>query len=216
MFITLKIFRKIERDGQSSMAAVNSSMNYREIIEYFYPTDTPFRQLLLLHSNQVREKALRILETSGMTLDRRVVVAGAMLHDIGIGMCHAPKILCVGQEPYIAHGVIGGRMLRQYGEKYRIDLEPLARICERHTGSGLTVEDIRRQNLPIPEHNFLPETPEEKLICLADKFFSKSGNQKEKSIDNIRQALGKFGNDSVERFDQMCCLFGITNATSKA
>ena len=104
-------------------------------------------------------------------------------------------------------------MLRQYGEKYRIDLEPLARICERHTGSGLTVEDIRRQNLPIPEHNFLPETPEEKLICLADKFYSKSGDMAEKKIPAIRKSMLKFGTGAVRRFDNLCAAFGLDPAS---
>ena len=187
-----------------------------KIIEYFYPEDTPLRRMLLKHSGQVRDKALEILGDNKLNLDRTLIVNGAMLHDIGIGRCQAEKIHCFGNAPYITHGVIGGGLLRDYGRRYNCDMEAFARICERHTGSGLTREDIIRQALPLPEADYLPESGEERLICLADKFFSKSGNQKEKSIDNIRQALGKFGNDSVERFDQMCCLFGITNATSKA
>jgi uncharacterized protein len=50
-------------------------------------------------------------------------------------------------------------------------MEKFARICERHTGSGLTAEEIVSGGLPLPERDFLPETLEEKIICLADKFF---------------------------------------------
>ena len=121
------------------------------ILKHFYPEDTPLRRLLISHSEQVRDKALAILEKSGKKLDRQLVADGAMLHDIGIGHCHAPSILCEGTEPYIAHGTIGGRMLREYGAECGLDMEPYARICERHTGSGLTAEEIRRQKLPIPE-----------------------------------------------------------------
>lgn len=187
-------------------------MNTTEIIDYFYPEDTQLKRLLLLHSTQVRDKAISILEmeaNAGLTIDKNLVIDGAMLHDIGIIECHAPSIFCEGEKPYIAHGTIGGEMLRKYGEKFDIDLEKCARICERHTGSGLTAKEIREQGLPLPEIDLLPEALEEKLICLADKFFSKSGNHLEKSKEKARNSLMKFGNDTIERFDNMCRIFNI-------
>lgn len=185
------------------------SVDSLAILKHFYPEDTPLRRLLVSHSEQVRDKALAILGKSGKKLDKQLVVDGAMLHDIGIGRCHAPSILCEGTEPYIAHGVIGGRMLREYGTECGLDLEPYARICERHTGSGLTAEEIRRQELPIPEHDWLPEKPEEILVCLADKFFSKSGDRKEKSLARIRRSMEKFGPAALARFEAMCAEFSV-------
>ena len=182
------------------------------IISHFYPEDTPLRRLLLRHSMQVRDKALAILANPArppLELDPELVSAGAMLHDVGILRCHAPSILCVGERPYIAHGVIGAEMLRDYGRMHGIDLEPFARICERHTGTGISAREVREQGLPIPERDYLPETPEEKLICLADKFFSKSGDMKEKSAAAIRRSLEKFGTDTTERFDALLRLFGL-------
>lgn len=179
------------------------------ILKHFYPEDTPLRRLLISHSEQVRDKALAILEKSGKKLDRQLVADGAMLHDIGIGHCHAPSILCEGTEPYIAHGTIGGRMLREYGAECGLDMEPYARICERHTGSGLTAEEIRRQKLLIPERDWLPETPEEILVCLADKFFSKSGDRKEKSLARIRHSMEKFEPEALARFEAMCAEFSV-------
>lgn len=183
-----------------------------EIIGHFYPDDTPFRQMLLKHSYQVCTKAESIMEMAGSGapgLDRGLVIRGALLHDIGIGRCHAPDILCMGTEPYIAHGVIGSQMLRDYGAETGMDLEAYARICERHTGTGLTAEDIRRQHLPLPERDFLPETPEEKLICLADKFYSKSGNMEEKSLSRIIRSMEKFGPETLKRWQDLCGIFGI-------
>lgn len=179
------------------------------IIDHFYPEETPLSQLLLKHGKQVRDKALSIAERAGVDVDLRVVSVGALLHDIGILRCHAPKILCEGQEPYIAHGIIGAEMLRDFGRQHGLDLEAYARICERHTGSGLTAAEVRGQGLPIPERDYQPETAEEKLICLADKFFSKSGDRKEKKVERIRHSLAKFGADSVARFDEMCRFFDL-------
>ena len=181
------------------------------VIRHFYPEDTPLRRLLLRHSSQVRDKALAILASPSCTvkLDAQLVSAGAMLHDIGIIQCHAPSILCEGSRPYIAHGVIGAEMLRAFGPANGFDPEPFARICERHTGAGITAREVRAQGLPIPERDYLPETPEEKLICLADKFFSKSGDMREKPLSAARRSLEKFGPDTVGRFDALCRLFGL-------
>ena len=111
------------------------------IIEFFYP-DTPLRKLLILHSTQVCNKALAIAENSDVTLDLEIIRTGAMLHDIGIGHCHAPSILCVGSANYIEHGTLGAAMLRQYGAAHGLDLEKYALICEHHTGSGITAAEV--------------------------------------------------------------------------
>lgn len=204
-------------------------MNYLDIIHHFYPEDTPLRRLLLLHSECVRDKALQILEGSGFrflvsgfrvqgsNLNLDLVIAGAMLHDIGICATHAPSILCEGAEPYICHGTIGARMLRQlvaegsFSAEDAAMLEACARICERHTGAGLTRQDILSQGLSIePAVDLLPETLEEQLVCLADKFFSKSGDpRKEKSLEHVRRSMMKFGADSLARFDALCSTFNI-------
>lgn len=194
-------------------------MDYLRIIYHFYPEDTPLRRLLILHSECVRDKAMQILQASqtSQTPQPSLVIAGAMLHDIGIGRTHAPGILCEGSEPYICHGTIGARMLREYLEENTLSeddavmIEQCARICERHTGAGLTREDILSQHLPIePAIDLVPETPEEKLVCLADKFFSKSGDpSKEKSVEHVRRSMMKFGADSLGRFDALCELFNI-------
>lgn len=194
-------------DGQAESAAL-------EIIEKFYPGGSPLKQMLLKHSYQVLGKAREIMSRpvlAGMPLDPGVVTAGALLHDIGISKCHAPDIFCVGTEPYIAHGIIGGAMLRELGKRNgnEAEMEVFARICERHTGTGLSEEDIRRQHLPLPERDLLPETPEEKLICLADKFYSKSGAMAEKRPEKILRSMEKFGPETVARWHELCREFHL-------
>lgn len=190
----------------------------QKIIEFFYPEDTRLRRLLLAHSEQVCGKALEILHNPScntLNIQEDTVRIGALLHDIGIGHCHAPSIFCEGTEPYLAHGLIGGAMLRAYGKSHHIDMERFARICERHTGAGITACEIREHALPLPERDLLPETPEEKLVCLADKFFSKSGDLHEKSIERICRSMEKFGPGPLARFDEMCRLFGIAPARTR-
>ena len=184
-------------------------MDASAIIRHFYPGDTPLRRRLLKHCEQVRDKALALASGASERLDLSLVADGAMLHDLGIGRCDAPRIDCTGAEPYLAHGVLGARMLREYGKAHGLDLEKYARICERHTGSGLTAAEVRRQQLPLPERDYLPETPEEALVCLADKFFSKSGDMEEKPLKKIRRSLAKFGDATLARFDELCRRFMV-------
>lgn len=117
-----------------------------------------------------------------------------MLHDIGIFKCDAAGIQCFGTEPYICHGRIGAELLRSEGFPRH------ARVCERHTGAGITKVQIIAQNLPLSQQDFLPETMEEKVICYADKFFSKTHLDREKTIEQAEKSLSKFGDEGVLRF----------------
>ena len=67
-----------------------------------------------------------------------------MLHDIGIFQCDASGIECFGSNPYILHGRIGAELLRKESFPQH------ARVCERHTGAGITKEQIQENNLPLP------------------------------------------------------------------
>ena len=179
------------------------------IIAEFYPDADPAREILLRHSIAVRDKALRLRAASPLKdqLDPELLAAGALLHDLGIRECAAPKLHCRGRLPYLAHGLAGARLLREYAAARQLDLEPLARICERHTGTGLTATDIRTQQLPLPEQDFLPETPEEKLVCYADKFFSKSGDFREKPLAQVEREIARFGPANLARFAALRKLF---------
>ena len=179
------------------------------IIDHFYPEDDDLKRTLLKHSCQVCRKALELAAKSSETVDLEIVSGGAMLHDIGIRRCHAPGICCTGQLPYLWHGLAGAEMLEQYGIGHNMDLKVFARICARHTGSGLTAEEIISGKLPLPAVDLLPETPEEKLVCLADKFFSKSGDMEEKSFEAVRRSMEKFGAEPLRRFDEMWNYFGF-------
>lgn len=178
-------------------------MDYRHIIDKYYPEDNALKQILLKHSRAVADKALHICETHPeLALDRPFVEEAAMLHDIGIFRCDAPGIECHGSEPYICHGRIGAELLRSEGFPRH------ARVCERHTGAGLSVHDITTQHLPLPVQSFLPETLEEQLICYADKFFSKTRLDQEKTAEQAEKSLSKFGQEGVQRFRKWHQMFG--------
>jgi uncharacterized protein len=56
----------------------------------------------------------------------------------------------------------------------------------------------------------LPITIEEKIICYADKFYSKSGNGKKaeaKTVGNIVSNLKRYGPDKINRFQSWVEMF---------
>ena len=170
-------------------------MNYNLLIDKYYPEDNELRHILINQSQSVARKALQIVSSHPeLHLDAQFVEEAAMLHDLGIFRTDAPGIQCFGSEPYICHGRLGAEILRKEG------YERHARVCERHTGAGITCKEIIAQGLPLPHQDFLPETMEEKVICYADKFFSKTHLDREKSIEKAEKSLAKFGEDGVMRF----------------
>ena len=177
-------------------------MDYQAIIDKYYPEENELRRILMIHSRSVADKALAIAEAHPeLPIDKQFVEEAAMLHDIGIFRTNAPSIQCFGTEPYICHGTIGAQLMREEGFPQH------ALVCERHTGSGLSLLEIERQNLPVPHHDMLPLSLEEKLICYADKFFSKTHLEREKTVEQARNSLLKFGEEGVARFDTWIQLF---------
>lgn len=177
-------------------------MNPLEIIGKYYPADSEAYRILVIHSRSVADKALAIARMHPeMHLDIPFIEEAAMLHDIGIFRCNAPEIDCHGEAEYICHGYLGAELMRKEGFPRH------ARVCERHTGTGITLEMIEQRQLPLPHRDFQPETWEEQLVCFADKFYSKTKLYKEKSVDKVRQSLSKYGNETVLRFDNWCKLF---------
>lgn len=181
-------------------------LNYTELIAKYCAGNVELQQIILAHSRQVADRALAILQAHPDWVERGevdpiFVEEAAMLHDIGVVMCDAPKIHCFGKHAYIEHGYLGAEILRKEG------LLKHAAVAERHTGTGITLEQIIREQLPIPLQDYTPRTLEERLICYADKFYSKTKLGQDKPMSKIRQHMWKYGSEAVSRFDEMQQLF---------
>ena len=173
------------------------------LIDKYYADNAPLRHILVTHSRSVAEMAVDIARRHPeLHADEDFLYEASMLHDIGIYLTDAPGIQCFGMEPYICHGMLGARLLRSEG------LPRHARVAERHTGTGLTVETIRRQGLPLPLQDFSPESIEEQVVCYADKFFSKTHLERVKTPEQVLRSLEKFGEEGVMRMRTWMRLFG--------
>lgn len=177
-------------------------MNAVDILSKYYSSESEAYHIVYTHSRSVADKALSIAALHPeMNIDLTFIEEASLLHDVGVSLCHAPDIHCYGNYPYICHGYLGADLMLNEGFPQH------ALVCERHTGAGLSLADIRNQHLPVPHRNMLPESLEEKLICFADKFYSKTKLDQEKSMDKIRKGLSKYGDETVLRFEQLCKLF---------
>lgn len=178
-------------------------MDYIALIDKYYASSPELRNVLLTHSRQVADRALQILDKHPeWQVDRTFVEEAAMLHDIGIIYCDAPKIYCFGPHKYIEHGYLGAELLRKEG------LPQHALVAERHTGTGITIEQVEREELPIPERDYCPQSLEEKLICYADKFYSKSHLGEEVALEKLKANIWKYGHDAIVRWNELEALFG--------
>ncbi len=179
-------------------------VNPFELINEFYTPGTMLHRILAAHSRAVACLSLRISERlSHLNPDKQFIEEAAMLHDIGIFLTDAPAIGCTGRHPYICHGWLGRMLLEERG------LNRHALVCERHVGTGFSAEEIRLDKLPLPERDMIPESLEEKIICYADKFFSKKGHRCSEPLefDQVVENLSRYGKEKQGRFLEWAELF---------
>lgn len=182
------------------------------IINKYYPPGSLANKIYIPHCQAVTGLALKISDAHPeLGADREILLFGGMLHDIGICFTDAPDIGCFGRLPYIAHGYKGFELLLKEG------LGHIAPVCERHIGVGITLEDIKKNALPLPQREMTPQTIEEKIICYADKFYSKSATNLmlPKPLDKVNKSIRKYGEEKWKIFEEMMTLFGTDQVYMK-
>ncbi len=154
------------------------------------------------HCRIVCEIAEQLHARPGTDADLSLVRAGALLHDVGVYRLYdaAGRL---DQAGYIRHGLLGYELLR--AEELP---EAVCRFAVRHTGVGLTREDVLRQGLPLPPADYVAETPEEALVMYADKFHTKSAPPAFLTPAAYATYVRRFGADKVTAFAAMRATFG--------
>lgn len=104
---------------------------------------------VIAHCRAVTDCALEYAGNNPL-INRELLEAGAMLHDIGRGRTHS-----------IHHAQAGADMCRTL-----LFNEPVARIVECHTGAGLTADESTLLHL-LPR-DCIPRSPEERILAHAD------------------------------------------------
>jgi len=114
------------------------------------------------------------MESQGKSVDRELVNAGALLHDIGRNRIQT-----------VRHGLEGAELLRGEGVDQRVVEE-----VRKHVGAGLSAEEA--SSLGLPPYDYIPRTVEERIVCFADKMVD---NMNVRPFDAEVQRFAKKGHD---------------------
>ncbi|MEV0396273.1 HDIG domain-containing metalloprotein [Polymorphospora rubra] len=189
--------------------AIPTDEQIRSLHERYAPTEEAF-ELVYTHCRIVCALAEQLLDRCRSPLNADLVRAGSLLHDIGVYRLYG----AAGQldhDNYIRHGVLGHALLRDLGFPERI-----SRFCSRHTGVGLTRDDVLRQCLPLPVGDYTADTGEEQMVMYADKFHSKTTPPSFVSAKSYVASVRRFGADKVARFEEMVERFGVPDLAQLA
>jgi uncharacterized protein/tRNA (cytidine56-2'-O)-methyltransferase len=107
---------------------------------------------VIVHCCTVKTVAAAIAERTDADIE--LVVAGALLHDIGRA-----------RDQTMMHANTGADMAEGLGLP-----EELVRIIRKHTGAG--IDDTDAADLGMPEGDYIPRTLEEKIVAHADNMVS--------------------------------------------
>ncbi|MHA1612746.1 MAG: HD domain-containing protein [Promethearchaeota archaeon] len=159
-----KLNQKIENEPETSSTIKSDGSSADDGIQIALPSKDEAMQLMrrlkiprniINHQEAVMRKALDLAYNITKTdVNIELVRIGALVHDIGRYKTHG-----------MDHGLEGGNLLRDKGYP-----EQLARIAETHSLAGLTAEEA--VEFGLPSNDYLPHSLEEKIVCLADKYFS--------------------------------------------
>jgi len=142
---------------------------------------------IIKHSEAVLKKALSIYKDleDDLDVDRDLVEAGAILHDVGRTRTQG-----------ILHGILGAEILKEHGFS-----PELVKITERHIGAGIPKDEAIL--LGLPPKDYLPITLEEKIVAHADNLIH---GTEEVSIcfvlDKWRKSMGE-GHPSLDRLIEL-------------
>ena len=131
------------------------------------------RQRVIVHCCTVGAVAEEML--TQIKADRRLVMAGALLHDIGRSVDNG-----------ITHALVGSEMIEKMGFPAE-----LVNVIRKHTGAGLDEDDAKE--LGLPPRDYMPKTIEEKIVAHADNLVS------DNRIISYRHSVDKLENKGAIR-----------------
>lgn len=137
---------------------------------------------VVAHCLKVSNLAVSLAERVKGPVDRDLVRLGGLLHDIGRSRTHG-----------IEHAVAGVELAKRLGFS-----DPLLMIIERHIGAGITTSEAVKLGLPRKE--YVPLTPEEKIVSYADNLMSGVREMPfYEALERFKRILGP-GHEGVELF----------------
>jgi len=149
------------------------------------------KKRVVIHCATVRAVAEEIAKGIPIA-NMKLVIAGALLHDIGRSQIHS-----------IMHAYVGAQIAAEHGLSQEI-----VDIIRKHTGAGLDQEDVRE--LGLPPGDYMPRTLEEKIVAHADNMVSDNRVVVHQfSVDKLRAKGADRGAVRIEMLHQeLSLLYG--------
>ncbi len=145
---------------------------------------------VIIHCCTVRTVAEQMIKR--IDCDKDLVIAGAMLHDIGRAVDHS-----------VMHANVGADMAAELGLP-----NELVNIIRKHTGAGLDQEDV--EEMGLPPGDYMPSTIEEKIVAHSDNMVSDNAVvMHSHSVDKLLMKGATRGADRIERLhEELSELYG--------
>jgi uncharacterized protein len=172
-----------------------------------YASSELILDLVWTHCNIVADICLQLIEKNKLSnaeYHPGVVVQAALLHDIGVYVCDGYEWLTNQppfNKPYVQHTLAGAWILKQEG--FSVDVIQSAHV---HAGVGITSADIVKFGLQLPEGDYFPVTPVQRLVTYSAKFHSKT--PKFKTVEQITESLKRYGSEKTEIFGEFVKEYG--------
>lgn len=183
-------------------------LNESEIIalhKKYAPSDELFNAVYT-HCLAVWRIAEQLIDSQGLQLDRELVKAACLLHDIGTySLIQSTDPMNAG---YAGRGIAGEQLL----EKERLP-KALCEIVAHHVGHGLTKDHIEETLFGVlPLRDLAPKTIEERLVSYVSKLHSRSDEPQFNSVSAYRTFLKNVGNEYyINEFESLVEEFGEPN-----
>ncbi len=147
-----------------------------------YLEDAGCKRRVVIHCCTVEAVAKEMISRID-GVDRDLVLAGALLHDIGRSKDHS-----------IMHAYVGSQIAASYGLPVA-----LQDIIRKHTGAGLDAEDVEEMGLPPAD--YMPSTLEEKIVAHADNMVS--DNRVVDHMHSVEKLFNKGAVRGAERVEDL-------------
>lgn len=164
---------------------ISSKTKIQELHRRYARNDHVF-SLVYEHCQIVTEIAMWCVEQNNLEVDKKLLEAGCLLHDIGTYALFDAKGLDGNEHNYKQHAIFGAALVMEEGFDTRI-----ADMIRTHVLMGLSKQEIVDNNFGMPQKDYFPTTLEARLLCYADRFHSKhpSFNEYESFLAKLSKKL---------------------------